>query len=194
MLDHILGKVWAAKTWLLPAAEGQSPCSPHLLALSTKKKPLQQKRKAWNFSIQGMHDKHWLAVSQGKVESQEGIWLCTKKCAPCLGLLSPLQVPFLRILCRASESQEQALRLKANKLYRLWKQDKAWEPETKKGGVSIHSHSLRSSVYPPEPPLIQWPTAALELLPPILNLLILFSTFLWVADDPMGGHRPNERI
>ena len=78
------------------------------------------------------------------------------------------------------ESQEKALWLKTNKLYWLWKQDKVWEPASKKeGGGTIHLHSLCSSCLPSQGPL--WSSGWLlftSLLPWYLDPYFILHLFM----------------
>lgn len=66
------GKGLGSLSLALPAAEGQSPASVHCFCGSEYQEgtsPTEGKHGI--SSSKGMHDKHWLAVSQGKVESQK---------------------------------------------------------------------------------------------------------------------------
>lgn len=145
--------------------------------LVPRRKPLQQKESMEFLHPRGCMIKHTDQQLVRARWSHRRYLTLHKKCA-----LARLTVttsgPVSEDSLQGSESQEQALRLKANKLYRLWKQEKP-ENQKQKGRVLFNGQppfilfTLQSLL------LIQWPTAAHQFAALFfLNLLILFSTFL----------------
>ena len=193
MLDHILGKLWAAWPWLCR----QLRASHLLLWRWVPGRNLSKRRSVWNFSIhQGDACKHWLAVSRGKVASQKVSGFAQRNVCLSLAYCHHFRPHFWGFSPQGCGIPGASTALESQQVILTMETGWSLRTRNKKGGRGLHSlaQSLFFLFTLRSPPLIQWPTAAHQFAALVFfYLLILFSTYSWVARWSNGENSSLEK-